>query len=117
MLPWFTDRLPTAEDADPKGFVVYTQHKGGLFMLIYWQNLVIPRTPWLPYSPPQPAESSPELIPSAHGCNVPRKVQQLFFAPAPSGKPFVLADDGTLWIFDCGDWSQIKTLPDREEEL
>ena len=46
-ISWITDRLPTAEDADPEGFVVYTQEN--------WQNLVIPRTPWLPYSPPQPA--------------------------------------------------------------
>lgn len=51
MLPWITDRLPTAEDADPDGCVVYT-HEGGLFLLIPWQNLVIPRTPWLPYSTP-----------------------------------------------------------------
>lgn len=41
-LPWITDRLPTAKDADPDGLVVCTPAGGGLFSLARWSQVIKP---------------------------------------------------------------------------
>lgn len=101
-LPWITDRLPTRTESDPYGNLVCLRR--GFLELICW-NLIQKDDHWLPYSPPpQPWQQPRKVL---------RKIQH--FSDS-SGRLIALADDGTLWIFDAGEWCQIKPLPDPPEE-
>lgn len=80
----------------------------------------ITSTPWLRFCPPEATEPLPEPMPPGRVTHlaVPRKIRQVIDRSDFDG-PLALADDGTLWQWrkDLGNWSKIKPLPDREEEL
>lgn len=131
MLPWITDAVPTLAQrggADAEGNIVTMVELpcGGMVWHVRPAHGLRAGTPWLPFSPPEPAESSPKPIPSGRVTMppgritrvlIPRKVQQIVYAP--SGNPVVLADDGSLWNWSdvLFRWTPIQALPDREEEL
>jgi hypothetical protein len=105
MLPWIWDRLPKRTESDPNGKVVCLR-RGSLYLINY--EYIQEDDTWLPYSPPPQPWQQPR--------KVPRKIVQALYSP--SDKLTALADDGTLWILDCGIWVQITlpdTLPDRDE--
>ena len=115
MTDWITDRLPTKADGNSEGDVLVREPTGKRTDLrLHWHN-VMPGWPW---------RHSEDWSPQPR--KVPRGFLAFFDMPrntqgGPERTVVAIATDHTAWYREPdrlgGDWSQVPSLPDREEPL